>query len=109
LIKWNAAGSEGPTSWHELLKMFNERDHVAAGRFPSPTGIQHSAHIQPGRWSTRADKKPASNAELRAGGSDTGLGTVGTSSGGGDYPSEAIRPTRHHEYATERSHWHPSF
>jgi glyoxylase-like metal-dependent hydrolase (beta-lactamase superfamily II) len=48
--------------------LFNGRDYVAAGRFQSPTDIQHSAHIQAGPWSTRADKEPASNAEVRAGG-----------------------------------------
>jgi hypothetical protein len=29
--------------------LFNKRDYVAAGRFWSPTYIQHSAHIAPGR------------------------------------------------------------
>src|SRR6185295_410542 len=29
--------------------LFNKRDYVAAARFWSPTYIQHSAHIEPGR------------------------------------------------------------
>ena len=29
--------------------LFNKRDYVAAERFWSPTYIQHSAHIAPGR------------------------------------------------------------
>ena len=29
--------------------LFNKRDYAAAGRFWSPTYIQHSAHIEPGR------------------------------------------------------------
>jgi predicted SnoaL-like aldol condensation-catalyzing enzyme len=29
--------------------LFNKRDHVAAERYWSPTYIQHSAHIAPGR------------------------------------------------------------
>ena len=29
--------------------LFNKRDYVAAERYWSPTYIQHSAHIEPGR------------------------------------------------------------
>jgi len=45
------------TVLEEIEILFNERNHVAAGRFQSPNDIQHSAHIQAGRWSTRADKE----------------------------------------------------
>jgi len=55
------------TVLEEIEILFNERNHVAAGRFQSPNDIQHSAHIQAGRWSTRADKEPASSAEVRPG------------------------------------------
>jgi predicted SnoaL-like aldol condensation-catalyzing enzyme len=34
---------------HAFDTLFNKRDYVAAESFWSPTYIQHSAHIQPGR------------------------------------------------------------
>ena len=34
---------------HAFDTLFNKRDYVAAEQFWSPTYIQHSAHIQPGR------------------------------------------------------------
>ena len=34
---------------HAFDTLFNKRDYAAAEPFWSPTYIQHSAHIQPGR------------------------------------------------------------
>jgi hypothetical protein len=47
--------------------LFNRRDYAAAERFWSPSYIQHSAHIAPGReGAIQPHPEPPADAEVRA-------------------------------------------
>jgi predicted SnoaL-like aldol condensation-catalyzing enzyme len=44
--------------------LFNKRDYVAAERYWSPNYIQHSAHIEPGRWPVQSHQAQSTNSDV---------------------------------------------